>query len=478
MKKKFMSTISALMAGVVILTSAVMIPVKAASGSMSVSGGSGDVGDTITVNVSVSSVSGSIGSAEGSLSYNPSALEYVGGANTSGGGGSVGFVGVSDSEGNGTLSFNVSFRILQSGYHEVSGNASVYDFDESYYTASNSGTVTGNEEPEPATTPSTPSESSSSSSDKEEKKEEKEKEEEKSSDSSLSALSVKEGTISPAFDSDVTNYIVYVDEATKEVSVEATVNNDKATADVAGDKELKPGANVVTVTVTAEDESTTEYKINVVCGEDPSILKSGEMTIKLSSEIDDEKVIEGFERGTEIINNTEFPVLVRADKKLTLIYGLDSKGEERLFIYFKEDGSVYPYAPITISEDNVIVPLPLDKNEKYPEWLKKDYVTIDEVKLEALKGEEKDFYYINVLKADGKNELYKYDSKEKTYQRCNLEELALKNKKDEKIKVFGNIKLTEKQMVQTVFVLGVINILLLIGVVCIVVEYFLKFKKK
>ena len=120
-----------------------------ASGIMSIQGTSGNVGDTVTVNVTVESGSGSIGSVEGHLNYDPSSLEYVGGENTSGGFGDVVFVGVSDSDMNPILSFDVSFRILSPGTHSISGSASAYDFDESAYTVSGLGIIVGKENMKP-----------------------------------------------------------------------------------------------------------------------------------------------------------------------------------------------------------------------------------------------------------------------------------------------------------------------------------------
>lgn len=77
----------------------------------------------------------------------------------------------------------------------------------------------------------------------------------KSTDSSLKALAAAEGTITPAFSKDVKAYTLNVATEITEVNVSATVNNSRATYTVVGNKDLKEGENLVTVTVKAENRN-------------------------------------------------------------------------------------------------------------------------------------------------------------------------------------------------------------------------------
>lgn len=99
-------------------------------------------------------------------------------------------------------------------------------------------------------------------------------EKEKSKDSTLSALTVKEGAITPEFNKDIKEYALSIPYEISEVNVTATPNDSKATVAVEGNKELKEGENTVTVKVTAEDGSTSNYVIKVTRKRVPVALKS------------------------------------------------------------------------------------------------------------------------------------------------------------------------------------------------------------
>lgn len=99
-------------------------------------------------------------------------------------------------------------------------------------------------------------------------------EKEKSKDSTLSALTVKEGTFTPEFKKDVKEYALTIPYETSEVNVTATPTDSKATVAVEGNKDLKEGENTVTVKVTAEDGSASNYVIKVTRKRVPVALKS------------------------------------------------------------------------------------------------------------------------------------------------------------------------------------------------------------
>lgn len=99
-------------------------------------------------------------------------------------------------------------------------------------------------------------------------------EKEKSKDSTLSALSVNEGTITPEFSKDVKEYALTIPYEISEINVTATPTDSKAKVAVEGNKDLKEGENTVTVKVTAEDGSTSNYVIKVTRKRVPIALKS------------------------------------------------------------------------------------------------------------------------------------------------------------------------------------------------------------
>lgn len=85
----------------------------------------------------------------------------------------------------------------------------------------------------------------------------------KSNDSSLSSLSVVQSTLSPSFSKEVLNYRANVAYSVTNVDITATANDSKATISGTGNKSLNTGDNEFSIVVTAEDNTTTTYKVVV-----------------------------------------------------------------------------------------------------------------------------------------------------------------------------------------------------------------------
>lgn len=111
----------------------------------------------------------------------------------------------------------------------------------------------------------------------------------KSNNSKLSNLVVNGFTISPAFDSGVTSYTVEVPEDTTKVNIVATKDDTKATVTGDGETTLSTSGKLTTITikVKAEDNSYTNYVVNVIkvannVTPDPTpvVEKDGDSTLK------------------------------------------------------------------------------------------------------------------------------------------------------------------------------------------------------
>lgn len=113
-------------------------------------------------------------------------------------------------------------------------------------------------------------------------KQQETKEEEKSKDSSLATLAVAEGVLTPEFNKDVKEYKLTIPNEVTAVNVAATTTDKKANYVVTGNAELKEGENIVTITVKAEDGSTTDYVIKVTRARPELSLKS--LTIKYTNQ--------------------------------------------------------------------------------------------------------------------------------------------------------------------------------------------------
>lgn len=84
-----------------------------------------------------------------------------------------------------------------------------------------------------------------------------------SSDNYLKSLVPSDGTLSPSFDKNQSNYQITVPRGTTSIKFDAIPSHSGATVKVEGNDNLKIGYNTVLVTVTAQDGSKRTYSINV-----------------------------------------------------------------------------------------------------------------------------------------------------------------------------------------------------------------------
>jgi len=86
----------------------------------------------------------------------------------------------------------------------------------------------------------------------------------KSNDATLKSLTVSQGTLTPVFNANTTNYTVNVTNDVSSIEIGATANNATATISGAGTKTLSVGNNTFNIVVTAEDGTTTKTYTIVV----------------------------------------------------------------------------------------------------------------------------------------------------------------------------------------------------------------------
>ena len=83
-------------------------------------------------------------------------------------------------------------------------------------------------------------------------------------DATLSHLEAEEGTLSPEFDSALTEYTINVPSDVTSLTIKAETTDEKASYEIAGNADFQVGENTVTITVTAEDPSVSAvYTIKV-----------------------------------------------------------------------------------------------------------------------------------------------------------------------------------------------------------------------
>ena len=84
-----------------------------------------------------------------------------------------------------------------------------------------------------------------------------------SGDNTLKDLTVQEGALTPAFDSEVTEYAVEVPYEVENLTIDAVANDENATVQISDTALTAGGTTVITVTVTAENGDVKVYSITV-----------------------------------------------------------------------------------------------------------------------------------------------------------------------------------------------------------------------
>ena len=374
--------------------------VMAASGSVTLSGGSGKVGSTVTVNGSVKCSGGKMGGVTVTLSYDHTKLMYTGGSSgTNGGSGRVIYSGFGDGNVT-TLSFSMQFKVKEEGTHKISGVAEGYDFDEKPMAIKVSGaTVKGTvvQKDEPETT------------DKDE-----EKPAAKSSNTKLNSLKVYPGTLAPAFSPDVRNYTVTVPDGTKEVTLSVAPQSTKATYYTTGTTGLKVGENLAKVVVTAENGTSNSYSIKVIVEEKPRITAEGKEyfvdSLKKTS------IPNGYTKAKIKFGKEEFEGYKSEQTGLELLCLKQEGGRKEIYIVDGKKQTVYPFYRMPLSDVRYVVLLPIADNEKVGDYLQTSIVLEGKI-FDAWEEEKDKVYLVKTINDEGEEYIYRYDFVDGTFQR-------------------------------------------------------------
>ncbi len=225
----------------IVILGAMFVPAMAAAASVniSVSGGTIEKGDTVTVNVGLSS-SEIIGAYRFNINYDSSVVEYVPGAADSsfcnGGNGSLVIV---DAPYQKSASYSITFKAKNAGQSSLAiaydkGNILDANGSEFQDVSASNGTIKVN----------LPREASD--------------------DCTLSSLIVGEGSLTPGFSSGVTEYMLsgILSADVNSLSISAAANSQYASVSVKNNS-LSEGSNVVSIVVTAETGVQKTYSITV-----------------------------------------------------------------------------------------------------------------------------------------------------------------------------------------------------------------------
>ncbi len=426
--------IGILLAGMIACLSVMVprIPVWAAGLSLSGAPSSVNIGDTFSVNVTLpANIWATV-----TVSYDASLLSYVSASKDVGGGsGSVYYVDYTSE----ADSVRITFRALSAGSASISASAGDAEYDAGGAASvggasasvtvanaaggggnsggtgngggSNGGSGEGNNSGGGTGTGTA-----------------------KSGDNSLASLTLSNGTLSPAFAYNTTNYTAEVDYDVTSIAISAVPGNAKATVEsVTGNENLSVGENTIKIVVRAENGVAAVYTITVTrkseaeSGEDPSENAPEEpaefevngQKLFPAEEIPEEAYpSEDFSLSTIQLGGKSYPCLSFAHNELFLLYLKDEAESGALYVYDKKQDAVYPYVCLHTDRGYVIVLLP--EADLIPEGYEETSLTIEGKGLVTAcrkKADAEGYELLYCMNQDGVRNWYQYDSEEGTYQR-------------------------------------------------------------
>ena len=405
--------------------------VNAASGTISITGTSQVViGNTVTINVVLSSKT-KIGSWDMDLNYDKNYLQLISATSEAGG---VNMV--NSSAGVTSKSYTFKFKALKKGNTKISMasyQAFAYDDMSEMNLSASSKTVKIMTQEELEAT--------------------------YSKDNYLKSLSVEGFEITPEFNKDVADYSVVVPENTKEITINAAVNDSKSDLSGVGTVEVTQGTNTFQIVVRAQNGSERTYNLTVeVKDENPinvSIDNQDYTVVKIKEYLPS---VNAYQETTVNINDFEIPAYKSELTGFVLVGLKDSSGNINLYIYDEENNSYKVYNELKFTNITIY---PKDTKEILNGY-KSGEITINEIQIPAFYVSESSrfaiIYGINV--ETGEEGFFKYDKKNQTAIKYDDEMINL---------------LTEKNRLYTYIIFGFIGVFILMFIILIVI---VKNKKK
>lgn len=241
----------------------------------------------------------------------------------------------------------------------------------------------------------------------------------RSKDNNLSAITVSEGTLSPEFNPDTTEYSVNVAGSTDKITLSATASDAKASVAGTGEQVVVPGNNRFVITCTAENGSKKEYVVNVYVDETPTAYTTyGEQKLGVVRNQTDIGVPASFEATTLTLDGQEVPAYRSNQFNMTLVYMVTEAGAKNFYMYDEEKGITSVFRPVSILGRNVIL-FDLTEEEQVRENMVYSEVTIDGITMQGWTYENPEFsnyMHILVMNEFGEKVFYQYEKTENSLQ--------------------------------------------------------------
>ncbi len=405
--KKALKKLS-LIAFIVVFLFLVMCPsVNAFDGSAVIvfSGNNLKVGDTLKVTVRVTADE-QINAAEGTLSFDSSVLKFL--ENTAGdvsvNGSNIGFSAVGSDA---TLVKSFDFEVIAEGSCTISAkNIKI-----------SNGSVEVSVGQQAARFKTTATQNNSDTQDLN-----------SNTKAALTSISVAAGTLTPAFNSNITEYTVVVPYTQTDGVLSCQSLDPKASISVEGARQLQVGNNVRTIVVAASNGEIRRYTVtfNRLDENGNDITVSGNVSdIIVNVDGKDYNIAEqdatleppvGFSLATVEYGEREVTAYKDASGRTVLLYLIEVGGEEGDFFLY-ENGQVISFAYLSTADFTYIIK---DVTEEAPQGLYKSSYDLNGKNVACYKYEDKelaDFVVFSAISPEGNLGYYSFDVREETVQR-------------------------------------------------------------
>ena len=363
--------------------------VKAASAHISLSPSNKTilVGNTITIDVTVSSTS-TLGGGSFTVSYDSNMLSLVSTDSPTGGARTVFYF---NDTGHTQASYSYTFKALASGNTTVSIQNGAEAGDDK---GNNLSVSTGSSSIKIMT--------------------QRELEATYSSNNNLESLSVEGYELTPAFDKDTLEYSVKLKPETEAIFINASKEDAYASVNGAGTVAVSEGSNTIKIDVVAENGNIKSYTINAIVEEyDPISVKVDGVAYTVVRSKKVQTFSNDLFKETKIkIGEYDVPAYYNEVTKKTVVALKDMDGKIGYFVY--DNNKYTKFSELKLNS----IDLMLLDTEKVPEGYTKDTVTINEIEYPAYRIDNSRFLLMYGVNLANNNEgFYVYDNYENTLQR-------------------------------------------------------------
>ncbi len=254
-----------------------------------------------------------------------------------------------------------------------------------------------------------------------------------SSNANLSSIKLSNGSLSPAFNPNTTNYSATVKYSVDSITISGAVADGGASYTGGGTFGLEVGENRYTLTVTAADGTKKSYTINIkrmseqetleaeqaARDADPLLVIIDGVDYKIVNNLEGVSIPSEFTQATATRKESEITILNDNSGKYQLCWLTDVNGENGAF-YSRDEDDNFKKLVYVNANDKMYIVEELGDYGILPATFKLSKCMVDGTDIEAIAYVDealKDFFVLNCY-VGGENAYYRFDVVEGTMQRA------------------------------------------------------------